>query len=71
MSRVGNRIITIPEGVEITINGTEVIVKGPKGELKNIFSPLIEIKVEEGKIQTIRKNEEKQTNVNTNKEICI
>ena len=33
MSRVGNRPITVPSGVEIAIDGDRVAVKGPKGEL--------------------------------------
>ena len=34
MSRIGSKPIKIPAGVTITVNGTEVVVKGPKGELK-------------------------------------
>src|SRR4030042_174593 len=33
MSRVGNRPITVPNGVEVSIKGNEVTVKGPKGQL--------------------------------------
>jgi len=33
MSRIGKAPITIPNGVEVTINGTSVTVKGKKGEL--------------------------------------
>ena len=61
MSRVGNRIITIPEGVTIENNSNLVTVKGPKGSLTKQFSPLISIKVEDGKITTVRANEEKHT----------
>ena len=44
MSRIGNKAITIPAGVEVTIAaGNEVTVKGPKGTLTRQFSPLMEI----------------------------
>ena len=62
MSRIGNKAITIPEGVEITIaEGNEVTVKGPKGTLTRKFSPLIEIKNDNGVITCIRANDEKHT----------
>ncbi len=62
MSRIGNKTITIPEGVEINISaGNEVTVKGPKGSLSRQFSPLIDIKVEGTTINCVRKNEEKHT----------
>lgn len=62
MSRIGNKTITIPEGVEITIaEGNEVTVKGPKGTLTRKFSPLMDIAVENGIITVKRPNEEKHT----------
>ena len=62
MSRIGNKTITIPNGVELTINeGNEVIVKGPKGTLQRKFSPLITIKNDNGTIVCTRANEEKHT----------
>ncbi len=62
MSRIGNRILAIPAGVEVKIEPNNVVtIKGPKGELKQTFSPLIEIKVNEAEIATIRKNEQKHT----------
>ena len=33
MSRIGNKPIVIPEGVEVKVNGMEILVKGSKGEL--------------------------------------
>ena len=38
MSRVGKKIIDIPSGVEIKIDGNTVTVKGPKGELTRTFN---------------------------------
>ena len=62
MSRIGNKTITVPAGVEITIaEGNEVTVKGPKGTLTRKFSPLIEIKHDNGVITCIRANDEKHT----------
>ncbi|RRC92794.1 50S ribosomal protein L6 [Erysipelotrichaceae bacterium OH741_COT-311] len=62
MSRIGNKTITVPAGVEITITGSnEVTVKGPKGTLTRQFSPLIGIKVEDGVVTCTRANEEKHT----------
>ena len=46
MSRIGKKPITIPAGVDVKINGSEVTVKGPKGELKNTFNADINIAIE-------------------------
>ena len=62
MSRIGNKTITIPSGVEVTIaEGNEVTVKGPKGTLTRQFSPLITINNDNGTITCTRANEEKHT----------
>ncbi len=62
MSRIGNKTITIPSGVEIELKeGNEVTVKGPKGTLTRQFSPLINISVEDGIIACARANEAKHT----------
>ena len=62
MSRIGNKTITIPAGVELSINaGNEVSVKGPKGTLTRTFSPVIEIKVDGNVVTCVRANEEKHT----------
>lgn len=39
MSRIGKMPIPVPQGVEVTINGTQVTVAGPKGELSRTFHP--------------------------------
>ena len=62
MSRIGNKTITIPEGVELTVtDGNEVTVKGPKGTLTRTFSSLMDITVENGVLTVKRPNEEKHT----------
>ncbi len=62
MSRIGNKLITIPAGVEFTCTDkNEVTVKGPKGTLARQFSPLMDIKVEGDTITVVRQNEEKHT----------
>lgn len=48
MSRIGKKSITVPAGVEIKINGREVAVKGPKGELKRELSQFLSIEVKDG-----------------------
>lgn len=60
MSRVGKKPIEIPAGVTITLNGNNVTVKGPKGELSRSFNPDIEIKVEENIINVSRPTDEKE-----------
>ena len=44
MSRIGKMPITVPAGVEMTVDGTTVTVKGPKGELTRDFSELMTLK---------------------------
>lgn len=62
MSRIGNKTITIPSGVEFNVTtGNEVTVKGPKGTLTRQFSPLIAVKNDNGVITCVRANEEKHT----------
>ena len=62
MSRIGNKAITVPGGVEVTIaEGNEVTVKGPKGTLSRKFAPLMGIENKDGTITVTRPNEEKHT----------
>jgi len=48
MSRVGKKLIPIPKGVDLKMNGRTVTAKGPKGELSYDMLPGIELKVETG-----------------------
>ena len=60
MSRIGKKPIAIPAGVDVKINGSEVTVKGPKGELKNTFNPEITIAVEGNEIIVTRPTDDSQ-----------
>ena len=57
MSRIGNRIITVPAGVTVELNNNVVTVKGPKGELSQVMLKDITMKQEENTIILERKNE--------------
>lgn len=54
MSRVGNRPITVPQGVEVLIEGSTVTVKGPKGELSRTFSPDMTVSLSNGNLTVSR-----------------
>ena len=58
MSRIGNKPIAIPAGVEIKIEGNKVTVKGPKGTLSNEFAPAITIAQEGNEIIVTRPSDE-------------
>ena len=60
MSRIGKKPITIPAGVDVKINGSEVTVKGPKGELKNTFNADMNIAVEGNEIIVTRPTDNKE-----------
>lgn len=59
MSRIGNKPITITEGVTITAEGNVVRVKGPKGELALTLHPLAAAVISDGKVIVSRKDESK------------
>ena len=57
MSRVGRMPVAIPGGVQVNIEGSHVKVKGPKGELQRMFSPLIGIALENGQVTVTRNSD--------------
>ncbi len=57
MSRIGNRIITIPENVTVNVNGTTVSVKGPKGELSTEINANITVVITGSELKLERKND--------------
>ncbi len=58
MSRIGRLPVTIPAGVQVNIDGSEVHVKGPKGELKRGFSPLVSLSLEGNQLLVQRGSDE-------------
>ena len=60
MSRIGNKPITVPAGVEIKLDGTHLTVKGPKGTLEREIHSNMNVKIEDGIITVTRPNDEKE-----------
>jgi large subunit ribosomal protein L6 len=54
MSRIGRMPVEIPGGVQVELSGLNVRVKGPKGELQRLFSPIIGIKMENNHLMITR-----------------
>ena len=50
MSRIGKQIIEIPKKVTVTLSDTEIVVKGPGGQLSAAQNPLVEVTLEDGKL---------------------
>ncbi len=61
MSRIGKSPIKVPSGVTVTINGSDVTVKGPKGELKRTFRPEISISQEGDEVLVKRDSDERNS----------
>jgi large subunit ribosomal protein L6 len=62
MSRIGKLPIAVPSGVEVTIDGQEISVKGPKGTLAHtVAEPIIVERVEDGTLQVKRPNDERES----------
>ena len=59
MSRIGNKPIAVPAGVEVKVEGQHVTVKGPKGTLERDINPEITVKLEEGTLTFARSSEER------------
>ena len=59
MSRIGRAPIAIPAGVEVTVEGNVITVKGPKGTLTRTLNPELTVTVEAGAIHVARPNDEK------------
>lgn len=60
MSRVGKKVIELPEGVTITNNNNEVTVKGPKGELTRQFNADLSFEVEGSTVTVVRPSDSKE-----------
>jgi large subunit ribosomal protein L6 len=57
MSRIGKKPIPVPKGVTIDLDGSHLLVKGPKGTLEQSFRPEVDIKQEDGQIVVTRPSE--------------
>lgn len=60
MSRIGNKPITVPEGVEVKIDGQKITVKGPKGTLERKLADDMNIAMENGQITVTRPSDLKR-----------
>jgi large subunit ribosomal protein L6 len=59
MSRIGIKPIVVPAGVEVTVDGNVITVKGPKGQLSQEISKNMTVEVEEGTVKVTRPNDER------------
>ena len=60
MSRIGRMSISIPDGVEVTLDGDRVTIKGPRGELSRVISPELNVVREDGVLRVERPSDEKR-----------
>jgi large subunit ribosomal protein L6 len=60
MSRIGRKPIPVPKGVEITIDGQIIKIKGPKGELQHTLSEPIVAEREDDQLVVVRPNDERK-----------
>ena len=60
MSRIGNRVLTIPAGVEVNVEGNKVTTKGPKGTLEfNFKESNVNVEVKGNEVHVTRNSESK------------
>ena len=61
MSRIGKRPVQVPSGVEVTIDGRQVTVKGPKGTLEHTVAEPIAVSFDDGVISVTRPDDERKS----------
>jgi large subunit ribosomal protein L6 len=59
MSRIGKQPVPIPDGVSVDVKGSEVTVKGPKGELSRRFDPAMTIEEQNGELVVTRPTDQR------------
>ncbi len=59
MSRIGKLPISLPSGVEVTIDGQDVTVNGPKGSLSHSVPAPITVELEDGTVRVVRPDDER------------
>jgi large subunit ribosomal protein L6 len=60
MSRIGRKPVTVPEGVNLDLQGSTVAVKGPKGELRRTLHPEMKVSLKDGTFTVERPSEDKR-----------
>ena len=60
MSRIGNKPITVPAGVEVTLDGQKITVKGPKGTLERDIHPNMKVEMDANVITVKRPDDQKE-----------
>lgn len=60
MSRIGKAPIPLPKGVEVAIDGSTVVVKGPKGTLRKELDAAMKVSLEDGRIVVERPSDDKR-----------
>ncbi len=60
MSRIGKKPVTVPQGVTVSVDGSQVAVKGPRGELSRRLPAEIAVAVENNEVRVARPSEEKR-----------
>ncbi|MGP4042211.1 50S ribosomal protein L6 [Gracilibacillus sp. D59] len=60
MSRIGLKLLEIPQGVEIKVDGNDITVKGPKGELSRSFHSEMKVNIEDNVLTVERPSDSKQ-----------
>jgi large subunit ribosomal protein L6 len=61
VSRIGNAPVPVPAGVEISVSGLDITVKGPKGTLEHTIPEVISLDLQDGQAVLARANDERQT----------
>jgi large subunit ribosomal protein L6 len=61
MSRIGKKPVPVPAGVEVSIQGQTVAVKGPKGSLQRTFTDRVDLTMEEGTVLVARKDDARES----------
>lgn len=60
MSRIGNAIVSLPQGVEVKVDNSIITVKGPKGELQQVIDRDFSLEIDNGELQVKRPTEQKR-----------
>ena len=53
MSKIGKNPVAIPQGVEVTVQGGQVQVQGPKGKIARSIPPFVSVNVAEGQVRVV------------------